>query len=151
MYSSNKLYNQFFRYLFLFISIVILLVGMIGYFAPHLVSFNQKEITSSQAINMMLISIMPLTPFFLIQHKVVSITVDKDYLSIDGRKEKHKWNEVVINQIHFVFPPLYKLKINDRKGFFLFNTDNKFLWVSIGIIKDLSPMGEFLKKKARVD
>lgn len=149
MYSSNKLYNQFFRYLFLIIFAVILITGLVGYHAPYLVSFNQKEISIDQAINMMLISIIPLIPFILIQNKVVSVTVDKDYLSINNFDEKYTWDEIAVSQIPFVFPPLYKLKINKKKGFFLFNTDNQFVWVSVGIIKDLSSMGQFIRNKAK--
>jgi|SRR5690606_2657013 len=149
MYSSNKLYNQFFKYLFLFIFAVILLVGLVGYYSPYLVSFNQKDISANQAIHIMLISIIPLIPFILMHNKMVSITVDKEYLSINNFNKKYKWNEVVISQIPFVFPPLYKLKINKKKGFFLFNTDNQFLWVSVGIIIDLSPMGQFIRDKAK--
>jgi len=145
-YSSDKLYYQVFRYSFLFIAFVIFLVGLLGFFAPHLVSFNKNYISIDQAMVMMSISIIPLIIFLLIHSKFVTITIDENSIIIDNYNKKCKWNEVTINQIPFVFPPLYKLKVNEQKGFYLFNTENKYLWVSIGIIKDISSMGNLIKK-----
>lgn len=122
-------------------------MGIIGYFAPYLISYNKSDISINQAMNMILISIIPLILFFLMQSRFVSVTVDNDHIKIDNYNEMYKWSEVTISQISFIFPPLYKLRIDNKKGFQLFNTDNKYLWVSVGIIKDVSSMGEFIKKK----
>jgi len=127
-----------------------LIIGLIGIFAPNLVSFNKSDISLNQAMIIVLLSIVPLVLFFLIQSKFILVNVDEYFISIENCNKKYKWNEVIIRQVPFVFPPLYKLNINGKKGFQLFNTDNEYLWVSFGIIKDLSSMGGFIRKMTKI-
>ncbi|EIM72286.1 hypothetical protein A3SI_19912 [Nitritalea halalkaliphila LW7] len=61
---------------------------------------------------------------------------------------KLDWEEVrSIKLIPFIFPPLYKVSLNN--DYFFFNTDDKYLFLSFGVIKDLSEMGQFITKKAK--
>ena len=150
MYTSNKFYNFLFKYILLIIFFIILIIGIIGYYAPFLVSFNDRPITMNQTIIMMFVSLLPLIAFIFLRRKFVVVTVDHSFLYINELEEKYKWNQITVSQIPFIFPPLYRLQINKRNGYMLFNTNNIYLWLSLGIVKDLSPMGQFIERKIKV-
>ncbi len=63
-------------------------------------------------------------------------------------KERLTWHDVQIQQIPFVFPPLYTITLPSGSTYW-FNTENKYTFFSFGPVVDLSGMGRLIRQKAK--
>ena len=63
-------------------------------------------------------------------------------------EKKVSWLEVEsIRQLILIQPPLYKFRIKNQEGYYLFVTQPFYL--NFGFVIDGSEMGSFIKKKRR--
>ncbi len=150
-YYSNKFYYRLFRNVFLFVALVLLFSGTVGFFFPELVQVNDTSITMTGVIILYVLSCFSLLFHLLLKDKFVYVRVCSDGILVINSKIKksYRWHEVDIKQIPFVFPPLYKLKTLGQESTLLFNTENKYILVSIGLVKDISQMGEFIRLRTK--
>ncbi|WP_339713580.1 hypothetical protein [Cyclobacterium amurskyense] len=150
LYESNHVYSHLFKYLFLYISLISSSTAILGYFWPNIVTINNSDISVSGVGILLILSLLSLIVFFSIKNKFAHIKVNNRTISVSNPKinRQYNWEEVKsINLIPFIFPPLYKIRINDN--YFIFTTDNKYIFISLGVIKDVSEMGQFMSKKAK--
>lgn len=150
LYESNRAYFHIFKYLFLYIFLILLSIALLGYFWPNLVSINNSDISVTATAVLLFLSIASLIVFLAIKDRFAHIKVNNKMIHVTSSKinKKFDWEEVKsINLVPFIFPPLYKVSLNN--DYFFFNTDDKYLFLSFGMIKDLSEMGEFITKKAK--
>lgn len=150
LYESNRAYFHIFKYSFLYISLILFSAAFTGYFWPNLVSINNSDISVTGTAVLLFLAIASLILFFIVKDRFAYIKVNSKVIHVTSSKINRKldWEEVrSIKLIPFIFPPLYKVSLNN--DYFLFNTDDKYLFLSFGMIKDLSEMGQFITKKAK--
>lgn len=150
LYESNRAYFHIFKYLFLYISLILFSAAFIGYFWPNLVSINNSDISVSETLVLMFLAIVSLILFFIVKDRFAYIKVNSNLIHMTSSKINRKldWEEVKsLKLIPFIFPPLYKVSL--KNDYFFFNTDDKYIFVSFGVIKDLSEMGKFIAKRAK--
>jgi len=150
LYESNRTYFHIFKYLFFYIFLTLLAIALLGYFWPNLVSINNSDISVTGTVVLLFLSIISLIAFLAIKDRFAHIKVNKKMIYVTSSKinKKFDWEEVKsIKLVPFIFPPLYKVSL--KNDYFIFNTDNKYLFISFGVIKDLSEMGKFITKKAK--
>ena len=87
--------------------------------------------------------------WLLLKDKVVEVEVNENELILyDGDEgEILDWTEIEsIRQLIFIQPPLYKLRVKNREGYYLFVTHPFSINFGFGTI-DLSEMGSFIHRK----
>jgi hypothetical protein len=148
--ASNKFYYRFFRATFLIVALTLFLVAALGVLFPELVIVNDETVTSNGIIVIVCLAVVFLILYFLIRNKFayVILTGKNVFLINPIKRGRYTWEEVGIKQVPFIFPPLYKITLPDQTTF-LFNTENKYVFFSVGIVLDLSEMGELIKSKIK--
>jgi len=146
-------YTFFFKYVFLLISIISGITGILSYFFPETVTINGEQanidLTSYAIIGF--IVVLGIILHLLTSYQFIRVRLDGQNINLISQENKEpvSWlNVESINKIPVVFPPLYKLKIKDDTGFYLFTTKPNYLQFNIGTM-DISEMGDFIKKKKR--
>src|SRR5260221_291290 len=147
-FASNKFYFRFIRNAFLTVSLVLFLVAGLGVIFPDLVIINGESISIDGLITICCLGFLSLVLFILSRNKFAYAIIDSSSITIISPKKRGKfsWPEVTVRQVQFIFPPLYKITTPDQKTFF-FNTENKYILFSFGVVIDISQMGELIKKK----
>ncbi len=87
----------------------------------------------------------------MIKDRVVKVKLGGQNITIfeSNQTETVNWLEVEsLKQLIFIEPPLYKLRIKDQEGYYLFVSQPYFLSFGFGTI-DASDMGSFIKRKKR--
>ncbi len=85
------------------------------------------------------------------QDRVVKVRLGSQKISIiyQGREESIAWSEIkYIDQLLFLDIPVYKLKLKNRSGYYLFATQSPYANFGFGT-RDLSEMGTLIKKKKK--
>ncbi|MFT5217865.1 MAG: Ni/Fe-hydrogenase subunit HybB-like protein [Glaciecola sp.] len=141
---SSKKYYYSFIYLPLIIAVSFFTILIILFVDSNLIQTEMEE--GKLKLLCGVFSFFSLLLYFLFSNHMAIIIVDN--LGIEVTKEKeviyYEWKEVKsINQILFVHPPLYKLRMEDGK-WFLFCTGNKFIHFGLGV-KDYSTIIKFIK------
>lgn len=98
-----------------------------------------------------LFAIFSLIVFLIIRDKFVIVKLGNQTINIKykGQERAVSWLDVEqVKLIQFVYPPLYKLKTKDSENTIWFNTEPNFISAN-GFMKDLSDMGDLIKKKKR--
>jgi hypothetical protein len=98
-----------------------------------------------------LIGVFLIIIFFLIKNKFVLTSMGNQSIVI----KKGEWEENVnwldvesLSLMQFVYPPLYRIKIEGIEMAFWFNIENHFV-IAGGFTTDLSDMGDLIQKKKR--
>ncbi|MGB3588092.1 MAG: hypothetical protein WBA23_16200 [Tunicatimonas sp.] len=85
------------------------------------------------------------------QDRVVKVRLGSQKISIiyQGREESIAWSEIkYIDQLLFLDIPVYKLKLKNRLGYFLFATQPHYVNFGFGT-RDLSEMGALIRKRKK--
>lgn len=150
---SNSLHTKFLKHIFLIPAILAFGIGLKGYLVEDSVIVN-GELTKFDVYDLIiaiLIGIIMMLFWVLLKDKVVAVKLGGQNITIveNGEEEKVNWFDVEsLNQLTFVQPPLYKLRIKNHEGYYLFVTEPVFVSFGFGTI-DTSEMGSFIKKKKR--
>ncbi len=147
-FASNKFYFRFIRNSFLIISLTFFFVAVVGLILPDLVVINDESISTSGVTVITCLGALSLLLFFALKDKFAYAVIDSSKVIVISSKKRggYSWSEVRIKQIPFLYPPLYKIILPDEKTLF-FNTENKYVSFSFGLVIDLSDMGKLIKQK----
>jgi hypothetical protein len=150
---SNRTYHYLFKYVFLFVGLLIMIVPVISYFFPDSVEINGETGTTDLTTTAIfgLLGLIAILIFFAIKDKFAIVELKNQTIIIkqNGEERAVNWLDVTsVSQIQFVQPPLYKLKTKDNDETIWFNTEPRFVSVN-GFTSDLSEMGDLIKKKKR--
>ncbi|MEM6738120.1 MAG: hypothetical protein AAF620_18840 [Bacteroidota bacterium] len=150
---SNSLYTQLIKHIFLIPAILAFGIGLKGYLIEDSIVVN-GELSKFDLYDLLIavaIGILMIIFWLLLKNKVVRVKLGGQNVTVyeGGEEEKINWLEIEsLNQLIFIQPPLYKLRIKDREGYYLFVTQPFSISFGFGTY-DLSEMGSFLKKKKR--
>ncbi len=148
---SSTTYTVLFKYLFLIIGGLIAAVGILGYIFPDAVSVNHKpaDFDAYSLLMMMAFGITAIGLHLYLSPKFVRVRLGGQNITFLNSSENEvvNWFEVEsLTKFWFVSPPLYKLKVKNREGYYLFTTQPSFIDTGLGVI-DMSSMGRHIKKK----
>lgn len=150
---SNSLYTALIKHVFLIPAVIIITFGINGFLAGESIIVNGEE-KFLDFFDLLIVFAIGLTfviLWLLIKDRVVNVKLGGQNITIfeNGETEIINWMEVQsLKQLIFIEPPLYKLRIKNQSGYYLFVTQPIFLNFGFGII-DGSEMGAFIKKKKR--
>lgn len=141
------------KYGLLLLGLLFLTIPTINLIDPELATFNgeNKRMDTFSFLLFMLIGTLGILVFLLFQSKFVLVKLGNQSIEIRRGKERLAINWLDIESVvllPFVFPPLYKLRIKGRDGYFLFATQRSGLSIA-GYTRDFSDMGSLIKKKKR--
>ena len=125
--TSNSTYTWMFKYVFLIPALLMFGIGIEGYLAEDSVIINGES--TSLGIYALLVMLILGIVFIIIclsyKDNVVKVKIGGQNITIyeDGEEELINWMEVEsLRQLIFIEPPLYKLRIRNREGYYLFTT-----------------------------
>lgn len=150
---SNSLYTQLLKHTFLIFAILAFGIGLKGYLLEDSIVVN-GEPTKFDIFDLLIavaIGILMIVFWLLLKDNVVAVKLGGQNLTIyeNGEEEQINWFDIEsLSQLIFIQPPLYKLRIKDREGYYLFVTQPFSFNFGFGTY-DLSEMGSFLKKKKK--
>lgn len=141
------------KYGLLILGTLFLIVPTMNYIDPELATFNgeHKQMDTFSFLLFILIGLIAVLVFLLFQDKYVMVELGNQSIKIRNGKEIIEVNWLDVESVvllHFVFPPLYKLRIKGHADYFLFATQRSGLSIA-GYTKDFSEMGSLIKKKKR--
>lgn len=150
---SNSGYTFFFKHVFLLVTLLATLFGTLGYLFPESVTVNGQPANFDLYDYLIIggIAIIGVILHMLFSPHFVNVKLGGQNISIlDYEPEEViNWTNVEsISKFWFVFPPLYKLKIKDEEGYYLFTTQPTYVDTGIGTV-DLSSMGSLIKRKKK--
>jgi hypothetical protein len=150
---SNRIYHYFFKYVFLAVGLLIMIVPVISFVFPDSVEINGEtgSMDLTTTIIMALFALIAILIFFVIKDKFAIVEIRSQTITIKqgGEERTVKWLDIEsVSQIQFIQPPLYKLKAKGSDETIWFNTEPKYISVN-GFTSDLSEMGELITKKKR--
>jgi len=147
-FTSNKFYFRFIKNSFLIVALILFFIAVIGFFWPNLVIINDESVSTSGITVITCIGVLSLLLFFALKDKFAYAVIDPSKVIVISSKKRgrYSWSEVKIKQIQFLYPPLYKITLPDEKQLF-FNSENKYVSFSFGLVIDLSEMGRLIKQK----
>jgi hypothetical protein len=150
---SNRTYHLLFKYVFLVVGLLLMIVSVISFVFPDSVEINGEtgSTDSITTIIMGLLGLIAILIFFAIKDKFAIVELKNQTITIkqNGEERTMNWLDVVsVSQIQFIQPPLYKLKTKDSDETIWFNTEPKYVSVN-EFTSDLSEMGELITKKKR--
>jgi len=141
------------KYGLLLFGLLFLTIPTLNLVDPELATFNgeHKRMDTFSFLLFMLIGTLATLVFMLFQSKFVMVELGNQSIKIRNGKEilEVNWLDVEsVMLLHFVFPPLYKLRVKGHDGYFLFATQRSGLSIA-GYTNDFSEMGNLIKKKKR--
>lgn len=147
-FKSKKKYYHFYRYGFISIAIFILLVWLYLILTERTININgaDKTATLENSWMMPIISFVLLGVHMLLHAKAAYIEIDNQIIKIENKNgiiEANVDDIEKINQIQFVKPPLYRLKMKGSKKTYLFVIYDLYIEFG-GYIKDLSNKRDIL-------
>ncbi|WP_115870033.1 hypothetical protein [Marinoscillum furvescens] len=150
---SNSGYTFFFKNFFLLFAMLSVFGGAMGYLFPESVTVNGKPANFEMYDYVKLggVCILSVIRYLLFSPHFLSVKLGGQNITIlDYEPEKLvNWTNVEsIRKFWFVFPPLYKLKIKNEEGYYLFTTQPTYMDTGIGTA-DLSFMGSFIRRKKK--
>ncbi|WP_192347369.1 hypothetical protein [Algoriphagus sp. Y33] len=148
---SNKTYHLLFKYGLLGIGLLVIFVPLLSFVFPSAVELNGEAGVMSPITTSVfgIIGVILIVLFFSIKEKFAVVEVGNQTITIkqNGEEKIFEWLAIdSISQFHFIFPPLYSLKIKDKTVWF--NTEPKYTSVG-GYTTDHSEMGNLIRKKKR--
>lgn len=144
MYKSSKKYYFVFKYLFLALSCIMFIIYIL--ISQAIIEFNKEDVILYEAI-VIFVFLLSLILYYLLKDKfsIVELSNEKVLIKKAGRTKTYNWEEIrSIKHLQFITPPLYKLELKNTKSFVLFSTGANYISVN-GVIKDLSPVKDYLK------
>lgn len=150
---SNKTYHYLFRYVFLIVGLLIMVVPVISFVFPDSVEINGETGSAdfTTTIIMGLLGLLSILVFFAIKDKFAIVELKNQTITIkqNGEERTVNWLDVVsVSQIQFIQPPLYKLRTKDTDETIWFNTEPQYISIN-GFTSDLSEMGDLITRKKR--
>ena len=118
-----------------------------------MVLFNGKTGTVDKNILLIFtaIGIAAILIFLVLKNKFFVVELNNQEIKIFENKQEKRfdWSEIEkLNQIQFIYPPLYKIKIKNNDKTILFNTSGRYISIS-GVTTDISEMGDLIKVKKK--
>lgn len=141
-FTSTKKYYYFYRYGFLSISLLLLILSIYLIGTGSVISINdiEKEATISNTWPMLLIAVIVGLIHLLVYRKAAYIEINEEKIRIESAGGIFQYNIdniEKINQIQFLRPPLYRLKLIDPKKSYFFVVYDFYVDFG-GFISDLS-------------
>lgn len=150
---SHSGYTFFFKHIFLQIALITSFVGVMGYLFPDSVTVNGEpsefDIYDYTIIGG--ISLLGIILQLLFGPHFVNVKLGgQNIIVLDYEAEEViNWMNVEsLTKFWIIFPPLYKLKIKNEEGYYLFTTQPAYFDIGIGTV-DLSSMGNLIERKKR--
>lgn len=144
------------KHIFLIPAIISFGVGLEGFLMEDIIVANDEP-TRFDLYDLFFavdIGILMIIFWILIRNKVIAVKFEGQNITIceDGLEEQINWFDIEsLSQLIFIQPPLYKLRIKDRKGYYLFVTQpvvTQSFSTSFGCgMHDMSEMDSLIKKK----
>ncbi|MEQ9287312.1 MAG: hypothetical protein RIG77_10415 [Cyclobacteriaceae bacterium] len=150
---SNSLYTQLIKHSFLIVAILSMIVGLNSFIKEDIIVVND-ELTKFDLFDLfiaMATSVLMIIFWLLIKDKVIVVKLGGQNITIceNGEEEQINWLDIEsLSQLIFIQPPLYKLRIKEREGYYLFVTQPFSISFGFGTY-DMSEMGSIIKKKKR--
>jgi hypothetical protein len=150
---SDKLAYRSLKYGLLLFGLLFIAIPTLNAIDPDLATFNgeHKEMDWFSFIIFILVGLLAILVFMMFQDKFAMVEMGNQKLKVSKGSEEIEvnWLDVEsVDLLHFVFPPLYKLRIKGHEDYILFATSRSGLSVA-GFTKDLSEMGNLINKKKR--
>lgn len=150
---SDKSVYYTFKYLPFAIGLLFIAGPLLAHIFPENATFNGEPGPPdfwSTAIFVLVGAVLLLIPFLYIW-KLVIVQLSNDMIRIKKANEvvELTWLDVDdVRMLPGIFPPLYKLRIKNYEGYFLFNTGR---WGAQFLIStwDWSEMGNLIKRKQK--
>ena len=147
---SNRTYTLIFKYSFLGLTVMSILFGLLGYFIPNMVTINgqKRQLDETDLLISLIVGLISLVIFFAIKHKFAQVDLAGNKVTIDNSYEiiEVSWTDVeFVKRIHFIKPPLYRIKVKNMNKTYLFTTQPKFFRVGNSVV-DTSEMGNRISK-----
>ena len=152
MHSDRSAYYTY-KYVPFFGGALIILMLLLMHIFPENSTFNDEPGPPdlwSTVIFILIGLVLFLVPFLYID-KLVRVELGNQYINIKKGDNvvPIEWvNVEKVEMLPFFFPPLYKLKLRNYDGYFLFNTGQSGAY-ALFFIWDWSEMGSFIKKKKK--
>ncbi|MEQ9378585.1 MAG: hypothetical protein RIG68_25580 [Imperialibacter sp.] len=150
---SNYSNTLLFKYIFLVFALMPVLIGVLAYFNPENVTVNgeQADLDIFDYLILGGFGFIFLMLHLLFSPHFVQIQLGGQNITIldDDENRIVNWFDVdSLTKFWFVFPPLYRLRIKDEEGYYLFTTQTAFIDTGVGTI-DLSSMGSLIRRKKK--
>lgn len=128
-------------------------MSILSWFFPELFWINGEKMEQNIVTTLVfgVIGIICFPIFIAIKDKFVIVKLGCQNVIIKNGENERKinWMEVEsLSLIQFVYPPLYKLKVEGDNKIYWFNTENQFINAG-GFTRDTSEMVDLIKKKKR--
>jgi hypothetical protein len=132
---------------------IIILTMLLMHVFPENSTFNDKPGPPDlwSTLILVLIALVFILIPFLYMDKLVRVELSSQHLNIrkDNEVVPIEWAKVEkVEILPFFFPPLYKLKLKNYDGYFLFNTGQSGAY-TLFFVWDWSEMGSLIKKKKK--
>jgi hypothetical protein len=150
---SNSTYTFLLKHIFLIPAVLSISIGLKGYLVENSVEVN-GELTSLDIYDLAIalcIGLLFLLFWMMIKDHVVAVKLGGQNITIYDGEETITVNWFDVDRLsHLVLIqlPVYKLKIKNEEGYYLFVTQPFSINFGFGTI-DLSDMGREIKKKKR--
>ncbi|AHM63205.1 hypothetical protein D770_24800 [Flammeovirgaceae bacterium 311] len=150
MESGKEAYYGF-KYLPLIIGAVLISFPVFNYISPEHATVNGEPVMLEfwLLLVILLCGCLLILIFLYFKDSYVMVEIGKQAIRIkDGKEELLvNWIDVEsVHLLHFIFPPLYKLRIKGLDDYFLFTTGRSGFQIA-GFTNDLSEAGELINKK----
>ena len=102
-------------------------VGVLGYLFPDIAKINgvRRQLDQTELLMALILGLIFLILFFAIKHRIVLVDLGSNSIKIIKPKEimEANWMDVkFVNKIHFIKPPLYRIKLKNTKNTYLLTT-----------------------------
>jgi hypothetical protein len=150
---SSRVNYLLFKYLLLFLGIIIMTIPVVSFLFPESISINEKNgpADATTTLISVLVGILIILIFYVIKDRFVIVELNNQTIKIiqGTHEETVTWPEVdSIAQFRFIRPPLYKLRTKVSDKAYWFNTTSDYISMG-GFTSDISDMGALIKKKKR--
>jgi hypothetical protein len=150
---SNKTVYYSYKYAPIAIGFFFIFFPTLAHLDPENATFNGEPGPPDvwTTIIFILVGILIALISFLFTDKLVIVEMNHQMLSIKKGDKVIEVNWVDIENMKMLpafFPPLYKLRLKEYEGYFLFNTSRWGAQV-MGFTWDWSDMGDLIKKKKK--
>jgi len=151
--TSHSGYTFFFKHLFLLLALISALVGALSYIFPNSVTVNGEpsnfdlydySIIGAITVLGIILQLIFGSHFVKVKLGGQNITI----LDFEPEEVVNWMNVESVSKFAFIAPPLYKLRIKNEEGYYLFTTQPTYAKSGIGTA-DLSFMGSFIKRKKK--
>ncbi len=150
---SNSTYTAFMRHIFLLLAVLFFATSINDYFFDGMVTINGEKVGAGWvgALVFFVLGCIMLLLWLSIKDKVVQVRLGGQNITLylQDTEAKVNWFEVEsLEQVPIVNPPMYKLRVRNRPGYYLFISTSFSINIGGGVY-DASDMGSFIRKKKK--